>query len=211
MLLPVVSLALATGMRRGELLGLQWGDIDLDAGTLRVERSVEETKAGLRLKPPKTKRGRRNITLPSEAVAMLRAHKVRQMEIRLALGMGNIKPDTLVFGTIEGELVQAPQSQQGVGTRTDRLEAAGGELPRLPAHARFDVAPGRRGRADREPPPWPRQREHHAERLRPPDRGRRRGSGEGDRRGAEMKVKQALTAATSFCREAYRWVSRGIA
>ena len=34
-------------MRRGELLGLMWGDIDLDRGTLRVERSVEETKAGL--------------------------------------------------------------------------------------------------------------------------------------------------------------------
>ena len=39
-LFPIVSLALATGMRRGELLGLQWGDIDLDRGVLRVERSV---------------------------------------------------------------------------------------------------------------------------------------------------------------------------
>ena len=38
-LLPIVELALATGMRRGELLGLQWGDMDLDRGTLRVERS----------------------------------------------------------------------------------------------------------------------------------------------------------------------------
>jgi len=56
LLFPIVSLALATGLRRGELLALQWGDIDLDAGTLRVERSVEETKAGLRLKPPKTRR-----------------------------------------------------------------------------------------------------------------------------------------------------------
>ena len=39
-------------MRRGELLGLQWGDVDLDKATLKVERSLEETKAGLRLKPP---------------------------------------------------------------------------------------------------------------------------------------------------------------
>ena len=75
-LYPIVALALATGMRRGELLALQWGDVDLDASTLRVERSVEETRAGLRLKPPKTKRGRRNIALPTETVAMLRAHKV---------------------------------------------------------------------------------------------------------------------------------------
>ena len=74
-LFPIVSLALATGMRRGELLALQWGDLDLDRGVLRVERSLEETKAGLRFKPPKTKRGRRNIALPPDAVTMLRAHR----------------------------------------------------------------------------------------------------------------------------------------
>jgi integrase len=51
-LYPIVSLAAATGMRRGELLALQWSDIDLDRGVLRVERSLEETKAGLRVKPP---------------------------------------------------------------------------------------------------------------------------------------------------------------
>jgi integrase len=105
-LFPIVSLALATGLRRGELLGLQWGDIDLDEATLRVERSVEETKAGLRLKPPKTKRGRRNIKLPTEAVAVLRAHKVQQMEIRLALGIGKPDAATLVFSTVEGELLR---------------------------------------------------------------------------------------------------------
>ena len=43
---PIVTLALATGMRRGELLGCEWGDIDLERGVLHVERSVEETKAG---------------------------------------------------------------------------------------------------------------------------------------------------------------------
>jgi integrase len=99
-------LALATGMRRGELLALQWGDIDLDSGTLRVERSLEETKAGLRLKSPKTKRGRRNISLPPSAVVVLRAHKVKLLELRLALGMGNIAPETLVFSTIEGGLLR---------------------------------------------------------------------------------------------------------
>ena len=104
---PVVALAFATGMRRGELLGLQWGDIDLDTASpvLRVERSVEETRAGLRLKSPKTKRGRRNITLPPAAVTMLRAHKVKQMEQRLLLGQGAIKPDTQVFGTLEDRLL----------------------------------------------------------------------------------------------------------
>jgi integrase len=100
---PIASLALASGMRRGELLASEWSDIDLDRGVLRVERSVEETKAGLRVKPPKTKRGRRNITLPPEAVAMLRAHRKRQIELRLALGQGG--QPSLVFSTIEGDLL----------------------------------------------------------------------------------------------------------
>jgi integrase len=103
-LLPIVDLA--TGMRRGELLGLQWGDIDLDAATLRVERSLEETKAGLRLKSPKTKRGRRNIRLPAQAVTMLRAHRLEQMELRLALGMGKLEGSTPVFSNVEGQLLR---------------------------------------------------------------------------------------------------------
>jgi integrase len=116
-LLPIVELALATGMRRGELLGLQWGDVDLDAGTLRVERSVEETRAGLRLKPPKTRRGRRSTTLGEGAVALLRAHKVKQLELRLVLGLGKAEPATLVFSTVEGELLR-PRNVTKAWSRT---------------------------------------------------------------------------------------------
>src|SRR5437660_1200074 len=46
----IAALGLATGMRRGELLALRWQDVDLDGGKLRVERSLEQTKAGLRFK-----------------------------------------------------------------------------------------------------------------------------------------------------------------
>jgi len=129
-LFSIVSLDLATGLRRGELLAQQWGDIDLDKATLRVERSVEETKVGLRLKPPKTKRGRRNITPPPETVAMLRAHKVAQMETRLALGMGKPDDETLVFSDIEGELLK-PHTISRAWRRV--LEAKG--LPRVSFHA----------------------------------------------------------------------------
>jgi integrase len=100
---PIASLALATGLRRGELLALEWGDIDLERAVLRVERSLEETKAGLRIKPPKTKRGRRNLTLPLEAVTMLREHRGQQRELRLALGQGG--QPVLVFSTIDGSLL----------------------------------------------------------------------------------------------------------
>ena len=122
MLHPIVSLALATGMRRGELLGLQWGDIDLDGATLRVERSVEETRAGLRLKSPKTKRGRRNISLPPDTVAMLRAHKVKLLQLRLVLGLGNITAETPVFSTVEGALI-SPNSVSRNWRRACRVQS----------------------------------------------------------------------------------------
>jgi integrase len=103
-MLPLVTVALATGMRRGEILGLQWGDVDLDGALLRVERSVEETKAGLRLKTPKTRNGRRAISLPASAVDALKAHRATQREDRLTLGLGREAADTPVFGTPEGKL-----------------------------------------------------------------------------------------------------------
>jgi len=102
-LYPIALLALATGARRGELLALQWSDIDLDRAVLTVNRSVEETKAGLRIKPPKTRRGQRNVSLAAEAIAMLRAHRADQLRIRLAIGQGG-QPE-LVFGTLEDKLL----------------------------------------------------------------------------------------------------------
>jgi integrase len=71
---PIVALAIATGMRRGELLALRWKDIDTDGARLRVERSLEQTKKnGLVFKSPKTKHGRRTICLPASTVIELRA------------------------------------------------------------------------------------------------------------------------------------------
>jgi integrase len=55
----------------------------------------------LRLKPPKTKRGRRNIKLDADAVAVLRAHRLAQMQLRLVLGQGG--QPTIVFSDIEGK------------------------------------------------------------------------------------------------------------
>src|SRR5262249_17861449 len=65
----LVSLALGTGMRRNEMLGLRWQDVDLDAGRLTIEQALEETRArGIRVKGPKTKHGRRTISLPAHLV-----------------------------------------------------------------------------------------------------------------------------------------------
>jgi integrase len=99
-LYPIVVTALGTGMRRGELLALRWKDVDLDDAKLRVERSLEQTKrGGLVFKEPKTRHGRRTITLPSSTVAELRAHWKATQERRLLLGQGKLADDTLVFVT----------------------------------------------------------------------------------------------------------------
>lgn len=99
---PVAALALATGMRRGELCGLAWGALDLDAGTVRVERSLEETDAGLRFKGPKTRYGRRSVSLPASVLDVLRDHRRQQLERRLLLGLGRPGADDLVFALPDG-------------------------------------------------------------------------------------------------------------
>jgi integrase len=60
---PIAALAFGSGARRGELLGLRWRDIDLDAGTVRIERAIEQTEQGITVKAPKTRHGRRIIAL----------------------------------------------------------------------------------------------------------------------------------------------------
>jgi len=102
-LYPVVAVALGTGLRRSELLALRWQDIDLDGATLKVERSLEQTKrGGLVFKPPKTQRGRRMVSLPPSTVVVLREHRKAQQEQRLLLGLGRLSADALVFASFDG-------------------------------------------------------------------------------------------------------------
>ncbi len=59
-----VAIALSTGMRRGEILGLRWGDFDQGLTVAQVRRSLQITKGGLVFEPPKTARSRRSVALP---------------------------------------------------------------------------------------------------------------------------------------------------
>jgi len=95
-------LALGTGLRRGELLALQWADVDLEAHTVSVRRTLEESSAGVHLKEPKTVRSSRTIALPVSTVNALRVHHVAQQRARLAAGKAFNKLD-LVFPGRDGE------------------------------------------------------------------------------------------------------------
>lgn len=72
-----------TGLRRSELLGLKWPDVDLDAGALSVQRSLDKDGT---FNPPKRRNSRRTLKLTRASVEALRAHRVRQNEERLRLG-----------------------------------------------------------------------------------------------------------------------------
>jgi integrase len=87
----------------GEVLALRWNRVDLDGKVLKVREALEQTKAhGIRFKPPKSKAGRRDITLPDVLVDALREHRKDQLELRMQLGAGRLPDDALLFATVDG-------------------------------------------------------------------------------------------------------------
>lgn len=88
------TVALALGMRRGEVLGLRWQDVDFGARTLKVRQAIqriagkltESGNSGLIAAEPKTERSRRTIAMPDVISKALKNHRVRQLEERLSAG-----------------------------------------------------------------------------------------------------------------------------
>lgn len=96
-------LAVTTGLRRGELLSLKWSDVDLGAGVVTVQRSLEQTREGLAFKAPKTNKSRRVVTLPAFTVDALTEHRRAQREQRVAI-TGTYELDGLVCAMPDGGL-----------------------------------------------------------------------------------------------------------
>jgi integrase len=79
---PIVAVAAFTGARRNEILALRWEDLDVANKTLRIERALEETKEhGLRIKGPKTERGKRTIKIDDDLISLLAAERERHLRI----------------------------------------------------------------------------------------------------------------------------------
>jgi integrase len=127
----IAAVGLATGMRRGEICALRWGDVDFGSGVVRVEQSLEQTKTeGLRFKPPKTKAGRRSIAIPPSFVSALRSHWRAQQEQRLTLGLGKAPDDALVFARHDGS-PWPPDTLSTDWANTVRVR----KLPKVSLHA----------------------------------------------------------------------------
>jgi integrase len=71
------ALAISTGARQGELLGLGWEHIDIDGARISIQRTLDQAATGFRLKKPKSERGRRIIDIPRFAVEALAEHRKR--------------------------------------------------------------------------------------------------------------------------------------
>lgn len=126
-LAALYTLSAATGMRRGEICALRWEDIDLDTGLVRVERSVTQVAQERTYGTPKNHE-RRQVTIDSRTLAVLKAHRKQQTGQRLA-AHGWADDEGLVFTWQDG----TPVAPDYVGKEFDRAQAGLG-LPRLKLH-----------------------------------------------------------------------------
>ncbi len=111
------ALAIGTGLRQGEALGLRWDSIDFDAGAIRIDRTLQRLDQAWELRPPKTKRSIRTIAAPLAILEDLGRHRRRQLEERLAAGPAWSDEFGLVFTRPDGSPLHGT-------TVTKRLRAA---------------------------------------------------------------------------------------
>jgi integrase len=125
---PIGIVALATGLRRGELLGLRWRDVDVERRTLSIRQTVGLVGTTILAGQPKTRSGRRTIPVPADVIEALREHRRRQNERRLALGPIWQDHD-LVFAAANGNPINPDNLRRDYA----RLVALAG-VPRIRIH-----------------------------------------------------------------------------
>jgi len=105
------TVLLATGLRRGEALGLRWDDVDLDRRRLSIQRAVTVVDYEIVVSEPKTARGRRSVSIDPTTAAVLVAHRKRQLEERLAWGPA-WQDSGYVFTTEDGRVLHPQRVTQ---------------------------------------------------------------------------------------------------
>lgn len=99
---PVFYMALFTGMRRSEILALRWCDIDLLLCKASVSRALHLIKGQIIIRPTKTNRSTRSISLSPSTAIVLKHHKEKQVALRILSGTP-LKEDDFVFSQLDGK------------------------------------------------------------------------------------------------------------
>ena len=130
---PLWQLFAATGMRRGEVAGLRWAEVDLDAGTVAVERSTTQLGQERVTTTPKNHE-RRTVAIDEQTVAALRTWKAQQAAERLAFGPAYADLEGLVFTWEDGRPVMPDYITKTFGRIQSSIDArlVEAEAPPLP-------------------------------------------------------------------------------
>lgn len=107
--------ALNTGLRQGELLALTWDDVNLDKGSVSVNKTVKSVaevnesgryKAEIMIQTPKSKKGKRDVKIPKRLIILFKQHKKKQLENKIGLA-GGYYDNNLVFSNSYGKHLDA--------------------------------------------------------------------------------------------------------
>jgi integrase len=114
-LYPAWLLLATLGLRRGELLGLRWADVNQTTGRIAIRHTLVMVDGKPAMAEPKTAKGRRSLTLAPDVLEVLRAHRARQAAERLSLGAGYVDSG-LVITTEDGRPMH-PETLSGLFVR----------------------------------------------------------------------------------------------
>ncbi|WAH34998.1 site-specific integrase [Alicyclobacillus dauci] len=123
------TLAVTTGMRRSEILGLKWDDIDFEQAQIHVQRSLKIENGEKVVSEVKTSSSRRTIVLFDEDVERLREHRKKQLEQRMKVGPG-FNPENLVFVRADGSSIRPTNF-----SRDWTVFLKKNNLPHIPLHS----------------------------------------------------------------------------
>lgn len=134
---PLYELALATGMRSGEIRGLQWSDIDFTTKTIHVTHTLVYNNGKLYLDSPKTTSSERTIPMLGNVYALLKKRKITQLEERLLMGQYWLPLDgldNLVFTNSEGKPINRDRFKRGIDKILKKIRNDGIVFPHTTPH-----------------------------------------------------------------------------
>ena len=188
---PALLVLATTGMRRGEVLGLRWSDVDLDAGQLAIVQTLTTINGVPTFGATKSSGSRRVVYIDPQTVSVLREHRKRQREEQLIAGPAWTATPDLVFRDEAGVRLQPDLFTTEVQRTRRRVGADADPPPRPAAHLRHARPQGRRPPEGRQRTPRPRHRRHHARPVLPRDAGDR-SRGRRRRRRPHLRVAMAV-------------------